>query len=141
MEYWHPIFVHFPIALLFFAAICKTIDWFKPKISMRDASFYALVGAAIGAAFAVLSGGWDEEKYELSEAIHRSLEQHETLGYILLWILGTMVVWQAIRRDLAGRQEQLVYLVLLWVAIAVTVFTASLGGDLVYKDNIVSFSK
>jgi uncharacterized membrane protein len=85
---FHRLMVHFPVALLTFAAFFQFLAVWRRSVALQTvAKALLLAGASMGAA-AVLFGFLAEEEFR-----NRFLEAHETLGFATL---GTAVVVAAL---------------------------------------------
>lgn len=84
----HPIFVHFPIALLFFYSVLKILPfttWF-PKFAWKEVQFVLLVGGVLGA-FAALTTG-DMAAGDLENKL---IETHEFFAVSSTWIYSALL--------------------------------------------------
>jgi uncharacterized membrane protein len=96
-------------------------------------AFWLLLGGTIGTFAAALTGGWAEESLTMSKTLHESVEQHETVGYILVWLYACLLVWKILRRHQMAASENRTFFGALLVATALLVYSGSLGGELVYE--------
>ena len=132
---WHPLVVHFPIALLIASLLFDAVGWWWKRPAFTEAALGIQTLGVLGAIVAVITGNQAEEAVERIPGIHDVLEQHETLGQILLWA-GLVVV--ALRffffwRRMLGQPTKAFLMVLsLGLAILVGV-TGYYGGKLVYE--------
>ena len=86
----HPIFVHFPIALLFIYSIVKVLPlqrW-MPSVSWKAIERFLLFFGVLGA-FAALATG--ETAEHLSRPNHQLVEMHSTFGAIATWVYGILL--------------------------------------------------
>lgn len=132
---FHPLLVHFPIALLIAALLFDAITWVWKRESFTEAGFGIQVLAVLGAVVAVLSGNQAEEAVEHLPGIHEVLELHERLGQVLLWaglaVIALRIFMRWRRWEGRGAKGVLVVLSLgLAVLVGVTGFY---GGRLVYE--------
>lgn len=133
---WHPIFVHFTVALLFVAAILFWIGWAVRESALGGtlltvARWTLWIGAGFTVA-TVAAGVYAFETVSHSEAGHPQMVDHRN------WAIPTAVVWWAIavwagwdRRK--GRALGLPFLLSLVVAGGLLAVTAYKGGELVYR--------
>ncbi|MBY0376675.1 hypothetical protein K2P96_01750 [Patescibacteria group bacterium] len=87
----HPIFVHFPIALLFLysiVAILPLVKWL-PKISWKDIKFFLLVIGFLGALTALYTG--DIAK-DLVHPNHALVEAHSAFGFYSTCLYGLLLL-------------------------------------------------
>lgn len=146
----HPLFVHFPIALLFLYSIIKIIPfkkWF-PEISWKDIERVLLLVGVLGA-FAALTTG--EIAEGIVQADHQLVEAHALFATISTWVyvvlfIGELVtiprlksyvqkykgyhsVFMVIERVLSNKALIILLSVIGLVAISIT---GMLGGVIVY---------
>jgi uncharacterized membrane protein len=99
----HPIFVHFPIALLVIYSAIKTLPlktWF-PRVAWKDIERTLLVLGTLGA-FAALATG--EVAEEMSRPNERLVEAHETFATISTWLYVSLLVGE-LAELVSGRQS------------------------------------
>ncbi len=90
----HPLFVHFPIALLFVYSIIKILPlkkWF-PKVAWRDIERLLLLVGVLGA-FAALATGDAAE--HLAHPNRQLVDMHSTFGAIATWIYGALLAGES----------------------------------------------
>ena len=87
----HPIFVHFPIALLFIYSIIKILPFKKwlPKIAWDDICFVVLIVGVLGAFMALSTGDTAEH---LSKANHHLINIHATFASISTWLYVALLL-------------------------------------------------
>jgi len=123
----HPSLVHFPLALLPFAIGADAVGNATGNRKLNYAGKVAIAGAAISASLAGIFGLVAQEEVSLDDEGEKILHTHRTLNVAALGALTTMAVVRAGRRKPSAG-----YLVAGFAALAVTVFSAYLGGKLVY---------
>ncbi len=87
----HPIFVHFPIALLFLYSLIKVIPVNRlfPKVSWKHVERVLLLFGVLGAGAALLTG---EIAEHLVEPNHDLVEMHSLFANITTWTYGVLLV-------------------------------------------------
>ena len=131
---FHPLIVHFPIALLIASLLFDAVGWLWKRPAFTEAALGIQTLGILGVIAAVLTGNQAEEAVERIPGIHDVLERHESLGQILLWVglavlaLRLFFVW---RRMLGQGTKALMLVLSLGLAILVGV-TGYYGGLLVY---------
>ncbi len=93
----HPIFVHFPIALLIVTGIIALINLLKSKYQLKKVVLWNLIFAAIGTIFTFVSGIKDANVIPHNKTIHEIMEVHEKIGISILIITSILSVWIIIR--------------------------------------------
>lgn len=87
----HPLFVHFPIALLFVYSIIKIIPlqkWF-PAVAWKHIQRVLLLGGVIGAFFALSTGETAEHLIQHSREL---VETHSLFATIATWIFAVLLI-------------------------------------------------
>lgn len=133
---WHPIAVHFPLALVVTAALVLSAS--RLKALERVAAALAIVGTwdlclgAIGALIALATGLAAVLHLELAPparlaiALHVKWAVFATVGVLLL------AAWRAAGNAQDSRPS-LVFLVILWLTTAALIVTGYRGGQNVYR--------
>ena len=87
----HPIFVHFPVALLFLYSLVKIVPIKKwlPSVSWGSIERFLLFFGVLGA-FAALSTG--ELAEEFVKANHKLVETHAFFGTFSTWVYGALLI-------------------------------------------------
>jgi uncharacterized membrane protein len=87
----HPLFVHFPIALLFVYSIIKVLPFKKwlPKVAWRDIERVLLLLGVLGAFAALATGGSAEH---LIHANRQLVNAHANFGAGATFIYGALLV-------------------------------------------------
>jgi len=131
---YHPMFVHFPIALLVIAGIVALIDFLQPNYHLKKVILWDLVAGTIGACIAVLSGLRDASVIPHNETIHAILEVHEDFGKAILILSTVLSIWFLIRQLKMKKIENLIFVLIIWFGMAMIGYTAYLGGKMVYDN-------
>lgn len=90
----HPIFVHFPLALLTVSFGADLIGRWRPNADARVVGFWCLVLAVLGAAVAVPTGFVDMTRADLADATHRFVHLHRNSGLVLFAALLLLALWR-----------------------------------------------
>jgi len=123
----HPSLVHYPLALLPIAVGADAVGNATGNRKLNYAGKLAIAGAAISASVAGIFGLIAQEEVSLDEEGEKVLQTHRTLNVGLLGALTTMAVVRSHRK-----KPGIGYLVAGFSVLAVTLFSAYLGGKLVY---------
>ena len=136
MQNYHPLFVHFPIALLTAAWLLTVLGLVLRRESLHDAATWSLVLGGLGAAAAAFTGlrgsaTVTPHNFEISEL----MELHEHLGLAVAWGTGALILWRVLRRRVwpAQRLEQAGQTALLTLIVGLVSYGAYLGGRMVYE--------
>ena len=133
MESFHPLIVHFPIALLLTALALEVAALFLKREDLRRASLWNLTLGTVGAAVAVATGLHAESVARHSFEIWQIMELHERLGIttLILGLTATTLRWS--RRDRLTPRARVLALALMSLMAATISFGAYLGGRMVYE--------
>ncbi len=133
MENFHPLTVHFPIALLLAALLVETLALGFKKPHWHRIALWNLVLGTLGAAVAVLTGRQAAATAKHSFEIHQIMVLHERLGYVVLGMAVLVIGWRLWVRDRLSVRSRRMAWALLGIACGIMAFSAHLGGRMVYE--------
>jgi len=84
MPSWHPLIVHFPIALLSISPIVDLAAFLTRRPSWHAVAYGLLVAGTLAAAAAVISGNATAAPHREREVIGKLVEEHEDSGSLVL---------------------------------------------------------
>lgn len=122
----------FPAALLLASVLFDLLGAVNKRESLKAAGFWTLIAGVIGTAAAVLAGNMAEDVVEHDDAAHAIMETHQTLGIIVLVLFALLALWRIVRRGVLSEKEQTIALTAGVIGVAILVYTAKLGGALVF---------
>ncbi len=125
--------VHFPIALLLAALLTEALALLLRKPSLHLLSLWNCGLGVLGAGTAVLTGRAAMAAAKHSMEIFRIMEIHERLGYAVLALSAAAFLGRVIVRDHLTTAQRRAAFALLAVACGLMVFSAHLGGRMVYE--------
>ena len=128
----HPAIVHVPVALVPLSVLAEILARATGNASLATAGWYALVAAAIGAAVAVVAGFIDMSRERLREDAHHRVHTHMKVGLTLFAALAALTLWRTLL-FLADVAPGWGYIVAAIGMVALTIFQAWLGGELVFR--------
>ncbi len=136
---WHPIFVHFTVAMLTVAAIFHVLAVFMKPSNLRDeftvlARWNLWLGASVSVV-TVIFGFWAFNTVEHDDPSHAAMKVHRNWALATLTVFLLLGAWSAWRHR-AGRAVKPLFVMLLLVGSGVMGFTAWHGGELVYRYGI-----
>ncbi|MBI3659258.1 hypothetical protein HY230_02135, partial [Candidatus Acetothermia bacterium] len=93
---WHPMIVHFPIALFLVGFLLDAVSWLAKRDGLKTAGLTLVVLGALGAVAAVVTGLGVEEKVEdqiekLTGAV-TTLDSHKDIAILTAWVLGIVAL-------------------------------------------------
>jgi len=121
-----------PAALLLVTALFDVAAWLTKRDSLRAAALWTLWAGVIGGWVAVVAGLQAEDVIEHGEAIHELMETHETLALVTMGIFTVVLAWKLVRRARLGGVEETVLRLLSVAGLVGIVWTARIGGKLVF---------
>ena len=130
---FHPVFVHFPIALLIGAGLIEVLALALRRPTLHVVSLWNLVLGTLGAGMAFLSGEQAEELAEHAAAAHQVLQWHETLGRTTLIVAVLVTLLRLVTRDRLAGWLRIVSVSLMLAAVGSVAAGGYLGGRLVYE--------
>ena len=136
---WHPIFVHFPLALIVTATVCLTIT--GSRRAQPHGSALALVGTwnlGIGAITVILalgSGLAAAIDLHVGAAAHQAIAAHVKAAILTTFLVLSAALWRTFGVPADSRPSGL-FLLVLWAATSALVLTGYRGGQNVYRYGI-----
>lgn len=134
MFLWHPIIVHFTIALLSIAIITDFVYLISKKENFWHFATYLLVLGTLSAICAVLTGHQAENSVLLNPETRMMVNSHELSGEITMWIFIVVTAIRFLFVKLNKFKEPIRWIYYL-IGLAALVFlfrTGILGGEMVY---------
>lgn len=134
----HPLFVHFPIALLLVAVVFDFVQlFFRRPQTAQLISFWITIFGTVGAILAVVTGNFAEEKVVHSPLVEQVLEQHEEWAVITMWvaIVSSILKLVFFYFNKLVRLRIIPFLFSLVVAFFIS-YTGHLGGKLVFGHSV-----
>jgi uncharacterized membrane protein len=130
---FHPMLVHFPIALLFTSVLFDAAGaWFKRE-SFHDGGLWLLILGLLGGVAAAIAGDWAEETAEKAGIAESMIETHETNAFVSLGIFGVLLLGRLVLRNQFTRKTLVPYFLIAAIGLATLSATGHYGGDLVYE--------
>ena len=134
MPGWHPLIVHFPIALLSMSPVVDLAALLTRRPSWHAVAYALLATRTVAAAAAVISGNAAAAPHRDNEVIGGLVERHEDSGSLVLLLYLVATVGRLplqLRATTSGWQLKL------WLVVAVAGCvllwrTSALGGSLVF---------
>jgi len=135
---WHPIFVHFTVALLSISALLLIVARFVPEPLAQQWSIAGRWCLWLGAGFAIITvaaGLYASNTVAHDNPSHAAMEVHETLAIstlVTFLILATWAAWK-VRKGVSEALRNGLFLLLLAAGVGLLITTAWHGGELVYR--------
>lgn len=129
----HPMFVHFPVALLPAAFLLFGLGIALNKQQLNAAGRACLYLGAAGAMAALVTGLRAEDTVVHNETIHRLMETHETLAWIVLGLSSVLSAWSFYQSEHRPKAAW-AFLALLGLANLAVMQVADIGARMVYLE-------
>jgi len=137
METIHPMIVHFPIALLLTATLISFLAvLFKNKREeLKTVLYWIMILGALSVLAALASGLYEDARGVVhDDAIHKIMEVHKLLGFIITAAFVSLTLWFVFRKSKIKYRELLIITLFLVATSSVLVYSAYLGGKMVYEE-------
>jgi uncharacterized membrane protein len=140
---WHPIIVHFTIALLSIAVITDFLYLLSKKENFWHFATYLLILGTLSSIGAVLSGHQAENSVLLDPQTRTMVDSHALSGEITMWIFITLSTLRFVLIKFKKFEEPVkwVYYIIGLTALAFLFRTGILGGEMVYIHGVGTSDK
>ncbi len=122
----------FPAALLFVSVLFDLAGAILKRETLKTVGFWTLLTGVVGTAAAVGAGLLTEDVIDHSDSAHALMERHEAFGLAVLVVFLVLAAWRLVRRGTWRPRELPVALAVGAVGVGLMVYTANLGGRLVF---------
>ena len=131
----HPLFVHWPIALLTAATLFYLIAWIRRSDALATAAYWMLIAGTAAAAVTAATGLYAEEGVMLAREVRdKLLEPHETLMLVTGGLAVAASAWAIVQRPFP-RTVRPLFVLLLLIMVGTLLKGADYGGRMVYDYN------
>jgi uncharacterized membrane protein len=132
----HPAVVHYPIALMTLSVIADLLGYLSNNATLEVTGTWALLGAGIGAAVAIIAGLFDMKRARIKHATHERVHVHMKVGLTLFAAIAGLTIWRWVITLDPHHGLGWSYLIPAFVVLALTLFQGWLGGELVFSDGV-----
>lgn len=129
----HPLFVHFPIALLSLFFLLDFLASIASKKEWRKTAGWLLYSGTAFAAITVTAGLIAADSVAHGGDVHEIMENHEHLGIAVLGLSITLSGWRLLAKNQIRGGANTLYLLFAAILAGLVMFTADLGGLMVYN--------
>ncbi len=131
----HPLFVHFPIAFIYGAALLYFLAWMRASEPLKWPAFWMLLLGALSAAASIATGLYAEPGVMVSLSVRdQLLRNHKHLMLAASVVIGVLTAWALAARPMPTRGRY-VFLAGLLAIVCLMAVGADLGGRMVYDYN------
>lgn len=136
---WHPVFVHFTIALICTSFLFMLLSWVLPGHKLIDqwrvAARWMLWAGGAFTLFTLLSGWHAFNTVAHDDVSHRIMREHRNLALATSAVLLVLVVW-AIKCCARGRPMGYGFLAAMTLLVFMVLYTGWYGAELVYRHGV-----
>lgn len=129
---FHPIVVHFVIAMVFFSFVCDVVGYFTRNHRLFEVSFWNLFVAAIAIFVAIIFGQFEAGLAHVYPAVQSTLNFHTVMGWSLGAIVAAITAWRFIIRNRNPLKVSPAYLGVATFLICLVSLQVYLGSKLVW---------
>ena len=133
MENIHPLFVHFPIAFFTAFVLIDFVASVLGKQTWRPIAGAFLYLGTVMAAVTVAAGLAAAESVAHGDNVHAIMERHQFMGISILVLSSVLSLWRLFSRGVIKGGANVLYLIFAVLLSGLVVFTADLGGLMVYN--------
>ena len=132
----HPLFVHFPIALLLTSPAFYFLGAVLKKEQPFIAGKWALVTGTIAAGFAVWTGLEAAKTVPHEGGVHELMTVHQYFGYGIFGLSVVLSLWVLITKFNLPEKGRILFLVLMVMLGAIVTQGADLGGRMAFQHGV-----
>lgn len=129
----HPALVHLPIAFVLLSVIADVFAKVTKRNSLRHVGLWSLLAALFGGLVTIATGYWDMNRAALSGETENYVDLHLKIGWALAAGLVVLAIWRWRIRQQARRVVTAPYVAAALMVLALTMFQAWFGGEMVYS--------
>ena len=129
---FHPMIVHFTIALFSFSVLMDILGLIMKKDSFHVASWYSLITSVVAVIFTVIAGAIAENMVKISPAAQDILEIHEKIGFSVVTIILSLAIWRIILKGKMPIKGLTLFMVISVIGVIIMTIGGYFGGELVY---------
>lgn len=136
MHLFHPAVVHFSVALIVLGGLVEVWGLLRQSDVATRFGERLLVLGGISLLPALFTGYLAANSLDVGAAAKPLLDAHERNAWILLGLLVVALFWKGWFRGRLPAAQQRLFALLLLLIVGLTVWSAVLGGDMVYGHGV-----
>jgi len=130
---FHPIFIHFPLALLSTTAVLELLAFILKREDLSRAGWWIQLTGTIGILLAVLTGIVAENATMIPAQAAEIMDLHEELAFLCASAFAALLLWRVAARTKIPGPHQWRYLAAYCLAIFFLAAVGWYGGELVFQ--------
>jgi uncharacterized membrane protein len=136
MPPFHPISVHFPLALLLVAGLLEVLALIRNDHEFTRAGWWTQLAGTIGIGISVLTGILASDSAGANAKAAEALGMHEQMAFVAAAAFCALLLWRlGSRTNIPGSRPWL-YVGLYLTACGILVYVGWLGGELVFTHGV-----
>jgi uncharacterized membrane protein len=139
LHLFHPAMVHFAVAFLIVGGVGEAWGMLAGRERLARFAGVLVVIGTTSLIPTIVTGYLAANTVELGDAARPVLDAHERNGIFLLGVFVAALFWKGWNRGEIPRAQRPWYAILLLVGVLLAVYSALLGGDLVYNKGVGVF--
>jgi len=128
----HPALVHFSVALLIVGGLLESWGLLRVDDAAARGGGRLVVAGTLFLFPTIVTGYIAANTVDFTDPALVVLDAHERNGVILLMLFCGLLFWKGWLRGRPAGRQRVIYAVALLVGVALTIYSALLGGELVY---------
>lgn len=132
----HPVFVHFPIALIFSSLVFYFLGHLFRKEELLIAGKWTLYFGTMAAALAVWTGLQAAGTVSHGAGVHELMTVHQYFGYAILGISAVLSFWLLISKSNMPGKGGFLFIILLFVLAGLVAQSSDFGGRMVFQHGV-----
>lgn len=130
---WHPVAVHFTIALFVVSVIFDFLGLILKKKQFYVAAWYNLFLAGIACLLTILPGLIEEAQITVNAAAVDTFNTHKTLAFFISVVIFVLLFWRISLKGQSPLKFKFFYFIISLLGIILLMIGSYQGGKLVYQ--------
>lgn len=132
----HPALVHFAVAFLVTGGVCEAIGLLLHRETWARFGGALMIGGTLALVPTIATGYLAANSTAVAPSALGDLAAHERNGWFVLALAVACLFWKALGRGRIPPRQHAVYALFLLITVLVTLYSAWLGGQLVYLHGV-----
>ena len=128
----HPLFVHFPIALLCMSAIFYWLGAVLKNEGLIESGRWTLYGGVLFGVISVITGLKAANTIPHDDETHEIMELHQNMGYVIVFLSVALGAWTLAVKSALPQKGRTLFLIACLILAALVTQQADLGGRMVF---------